>query len=56
MYSIEFLCDTCGAAMEYEPAEFESLPGRPTVEQHPPAFVCPNCGNEQPVDFHYAYR
>jgi predicted RNA-binding Zn-ribbon protein involved in translation (DUF1610 family) len=42
--------------LDYEPAEYETLPGRATVEQHPPAFVCPNCGNEQPVDFHYAYR
>jgi Zn finger protein HypA/HybF involved in hydrogenase expression len=56
MYSIELLCDTCQTQLEYEPAEFESLSGRATVEQFPPGFICPNCGNEQPVDFFTDYE
>jgi hypothetical protein len=52
----DLVCDTCETPLDYEPAEYESLSGRATVEQFPPGFVCPNCGNEQPVDFQYGYR
>lgn len=48
MHSPEF-CDDCGTAMEYEPAEYESLSGRSTVEQYSPGYICPNCGNEKPL-------
>ena len=55
MYSIELLCDICQTQLEYQLAEYESLSGRPTVEQYPPGFVCPYCGSEQPVDLFTDY-